>query len=66
MDEYKALKYEDESNISNQDSFSKNILKVRETKADSFEDNLNISDIIEENNKICQENNQKKKEYIYK
>ena len=61
MDEYKALKYEDESNISNQDSFSKNILKVREIKADSFEDNLNISDIIEENNKICQENNQKKK-----
>ena len=52
MDEYKGLKSKEETEISNADSFFNNISNLREIKADNFEDNLNISDIIEENNKI--------------
>ena len=51
MDEYKDLKSKNDNDISNEESFFNNILNFREIKADNFEENLNISDIIEENNK---------------
>ena len=65
MDEYKGLKPKEETEISNIDSFSNNISNFREIKADNFEENLNISDIFEENNKIQQnENNKRKKNTV--
>ena len=64
MDEYKGLKPKEETEISNIDSFSNNISNFREIKADNFEENLNISDIIEENNKIQQNENNKRKKNI--
>ena len=64
MDEYKGLKPKEETDISNIDSFSNNISNFREIKADNFEENLNISDIIEENNKIQQNENNKRKKNI--
>ena len=65
MDEYKGLKPKEETEISNIDSFSNNISNFREIKADNFEENLNISDIIEENNKVQQnENNKRKKNTV--
>lgn len=54
MDEYKELKPREKPNISNMESFSQNISNFREIKADNFEDNLNISDIMEENRKMQQ------------
>ena len=65
MDEYKGLRPKEETDISNIDSFSNNISNFREIKADNFEENLNISDIFEENNKIQQnENNKRKKNTV--
>ena len=52
MDEYKESKLREKPNISNTESFSENISNFREIKADNFEDNLNISDIMEEKRKI--------------
>ena len=51
MNESKELKSKKETDISYDDSFYNNILNFREIKADNFEENLNISDIKEENNK---------------
>jgi len=64
MDEYKELKPREKPNISNMESFSKNISNFGEIKADSFEDNLNISDIMEENRKMQQNENSQNKKYI--
>ena len=64
MDEYKGLKSKEETYISNIDYFSNNISNFREIKPDNFEENLNISDIIEENNKIQQNENNKRKKNI--
>lgn len=64
MDEYKELKPREKPNISNMESFSQNISNFREIKADSFEDNLNISDIMEENRKMQQNENSQSKKYI--
>ena len=61
MDEYNELKPREDPNTSNNESFSKNIGNIREVKADNFEENLNISDIIEENNKIQKELDSEKK-----
>ena len=61
MDEYQELKPKKDPNISSNDSFSKNFGIIREIKADNFEENLNISDIIEENNKIQKEKYSAKK-----
>ena len=64
MDEYKELKPREKPIISNMDSFSQNISNFREIKADSFEDNLNISDIMEENRKMQQNENSDNKKNI--
>ena len=64
MDEYKELKPREKPNISNMESFSQNISNFREIKADNFEDNLNISDIMEENRKMQQKENSQSKNYI--
>ena len=48
MDEYIDLKPKIELNISNGDSSLKRISNFKEIKADNFEENLNISDIIED------------------
>ena len=48
MDEYIDLKPKIELNISNGDSSLKCISNFKEIKADNFEENLNISDIIED------------------
>ena len=64
MDEYKELKPREKPNISNIESFSQNISNFREIKADNFEDNLNISDIMEENRKMQQKENSQSKNYI--
>ena len=66
MDEYQGLKPKEETDISNIDSFSNNISNFREIKADNFEENLNISDIIEENNKIQQSENNKRKNISFR
>lgn len=65
MDEYKGLRPKEETDISNIDSFSNNISNFREIKADNFEENLNISDIFEENNKIQQNENNKRKKILF-
>ena len=57
MNESKELKSKKETDISYDDSFYNNILNFREIKADNFEENLNISDIKEENNKNQQNEN---------
>lgn len=64
MDEYKELKPREKPNISNIESFSQNISNFREIKPDSFEDNLNISDIMEENRKMQQNENSQSKRYF--
>ena len=64
MDEYKELKPREKPNILNMESFSSNIPNFREIKADCFEDNLNISDIMEENRKTQQNGNSDNKKNI--
>ena len=52
MDESNNIEINTESNISNKQICLEGIFKSREIKADNFEDNLNISDIKDEIEKI--------------